>query len=102
MDIRQAMDVIHRAQREQIRQHASKPISYRGPHYGVHVRRWRTVTGGWEDRLTISIECDPGYCGIGAGLTSTEARGLAGALLRAADAAEIQFSVAPAIRGEEE
>jgi len=87
MDImRTSMDAVHEAQADYTHQYASDPIPFQGPHHGVYVRRWKNADG-WGNP-GISIECDPGYCGIGTALTPDEARGLAGALLRAADAAE--------------
>lgn len=75
--MRNLMDQIVIAQRDFVAQ-APEVIPFPGPHYGVHIRRWE---GGPE----ITIECDPGYCGIGAALSAREARGLGEALIRAAE-----------------
>ena len=75
--MRNLMDQISAAQRDFVAQ-APVVIPFPGPHYGVHIRRWGS---GPE----ITIECDPGYCGIGATLSAREARGLGEALIRAAE-----------------
>ena len=78
--MRNLMDQIAIAQRNFVAQ-AKEVIPFPGPHYGVHIRRW-------ESGPEITIECDPGYCGIGATLSAREARGLGEALIRAAETIE--------------
>jgi len=78
--MRRLMDQIYEAQKSFVRQ-APEVIPFPRPHYGVHVRMWGEHPG-------ITIECDPGYAGIGVALTPDEARGLGEALIRAANAAE--------------
>ena len=84
-DMRRVMDMVHEAQCEQIKNYCGPCIEFKGPHHGVHIRRWRNPNGTWSEPM-ISIECDLGYCGIGSGLTAEEARGLGQALVRAAAA----------------
>lgn len=85
--MREAMDIVHRAQKEFTEACGSDALPFKGPHCGVHIRRWKNGRGKYPEPA-ITIECDPGYCGIGAALTPSEARRLGAALLRAADAAK--------------
>jgi hypothetical protein len=78
--IRKLMDDLFQAQIEFVSQ-APNIIPFKGPHYGVHIRIWNESPG-------ITIECDPGYCGIGSSLSSDEARGLGEALIREANTAD--------------
>lgn len=75
----------------EIRKHnetfASEIVPFKGPHYGVHVRMWRSNEEGIADTAAISVECHPEYAGIGVGLTHSEAKGLGEALIRAAHVA---------------
>lgn len=80
MDMRRLMDRI-RDEQSRFVSYAPEVIGFRPPHHGVHVRLWDGTPG-------ITIECDPGYAGIGAALDPLEALGLGQALIRAAEAAQ--------------
>jgi hypothetical protein len=88
-DTRPAMNALVEGWARWVKKYAGNPIPFRGPHCGVHIRRWRDPysLSGWSDPA-ISVECDPGYCGLGAAMDPGEARRLGSALIRAAEAAE--------------
>ena len=85
MELRSAMDQIRRIWAAYIHQYAGEPILFSGPRCGVHVRKWKNPhePTGWSP-ASISLECDPGYCGIGAAMDPEEAHRLGEALIRAA------------------
>lgn len=87
--LRPAMDALASEWRAYVERYTRKPIHFPGPHCGVHIREWRAPYDdeGWSEP-SISIECDPGYCGIGAAMDPHEARRLGEALIRAAEIAE--------------
>ena len=86
-ELRLAMDILDKEWKKYIRIYADSPVAFDGPHYGVHIRKWKD-----SNNLSISVEADPGYVGIGATLYASEARGFAKALLRAASKIEQEIS----------
>lgn len=75
--MRDVMSKIHRLHLQYVADNAPEIVPFSGPHHGVHIRVWC-------QHAAITIECDPGYAGIGAGMTPAEAKGLGEALVRAA------------------
>jgi len=88
MEMRVAMSELRRAWCAYIQHFAGDHIPFKSPHCGVFIRRWKNTyePTGWSPAC-ISLECDPGYVGIGAALTAGEAYRLGDALLRAAKVA---------------
>ncbi len=89
--MRDAMDEVHREQQAFTEQYGGAPIDFGAPYCGVHLRKWRNNSQSLWSKPLITIECDPGYAGIGATLEPGEARKLAQALLRAAEVAESEI-----------
>lgn len=79
-EIRKTMDKMLKYQKIFVEQ-APKIIPFKKPCCGVTIRMWNNVPG-------ITIECDPGYCGIGGTLDSVQARMLGEALIEASKVSE--------------